>query len=781
MKQLISLRPLALAAATALFISGCGSDDSTGPEPPEPPYTEADSTLILPPEEEAVILDYNPDGGDLTLDESSDYAEDVEVGSILIGQDDETAPDGFLLRVTSVSSQRGTLVLGTEPTLLTDAFEQMALSDSFQLRPSQIRTSRLFNGAKTIPDRDDETFSVGLDCLLYDQDGNENTTTDQIRLDGTYSFTARLFAEIDIDWFTLEKLEVGVVTDQTVDLDLIASVGWEFISEQEIDLWQIGLGAIPLGGAVWIVPMLEVEAHIHGDLSVSIETSINFTQEIRNGIGYERQADPQFYTISHSEKHFNYTPPQFTAELDFEAGASLNAACLLYGVAGPFMGGKTGLHFNAALSGDPCDQDLTLDLDAILYAVVGLEMDVWVFDLEWREEFEIYTYPIGDWNWPLSGSGTVIIDVEPDELNASWTLVGPCDYNETGSGDETLTDMPVGSYTITWGAVDGYITPGGDTQTLAADGTITFTGIYVEGTGPTEGFTLIPAGTFTMGAPSDEPGTQSDERPQHNVTLTHSFYLHVTEITNQQYADLAQWAYNYGYATATSGSLRDALDGSTQELLDMDDSDCEISFSGSVFTVDAGRENHPVKEVTWYGSAAYCDWLSLYEGLPRAYDHNSWQCNGNSPYTAQGYRLPTEAEWEYACRAGTQTPFNTGDCLDAGTEANYNGNYPYTGCSSGPYEGWTVPVGSYPTNAWGLYDMHGNLWEWCNDWYSSGYYSDPGSGYDPVGGPPGARRVIRGGYWYYDARYCRSASRYSYGYPYYSYYSIGFRAVRSAF
>jgi formylglycine-generating enzyme required for sulfatase activity len=185
-----------------------------------------------------------------------------------------------------------------------------------------------------------------------------------------------------------------------------------------------------------------------------------------------------------------------------------------------------------------------------------------------------------------------------------------------------------------------------------------------------------------------------------------------------------------------------------------------------------------VKYVTWYGSVAYCDWLSLQQNLPRAYDHSTWQCNAGSPYTAPGYRLPTEAEWEYACRAGTQTPFSTGSCLDAGTEANYHGPGPYTGCPTGPYVGWTVPVGSYPANAFGLHDMHGNLFEWCNDWY--GTYG--GTVTDPVGAGAGGVRVIRGGGWAYNAQFCRSAFR-SYLYPYYyDYYSgIGFRPVRSTF
>jgi formylglycine-generating enzyme required for sulfatase activity len=293
------------------------------------------------------------------------------------------------------------------------------------------------------------------------------------------------------------------------------------------------------------------------------------------------------------------------------------------------------------------------------------------------------------------------------------------------------------------------------------------------------GFVAIAAGTFIMGSSADEPGHDpwgSGDETQHQVTLTHGIYVQTTEVTNQQYAELAQWAYDHGYATVAADTiLRDALDGSTQYLLDLTSVYSEISFSGGTFTVDAGRADHPVQSVTWYGSVAYCDWLSLQQGLVRAYNHATWQCNGGNPYTAAGYRLPTEAEWEYACRAGTQTAFNTGACLDAGTEANYNGNYPQSGCPPGPYFGWTVPVGSYPANGYGLLDMHGNLYEWCNDWY--GAYG--GTVTDPAGPGAGSTRVLRGGFWSYDARSCRSAFR-SFIYPDGTDCYVGFRSVRSS-
>jgi len=690
---------IALLSMLLLVLAGCDRGDPAGPESPKPLYTPAEATIILPPEEESTVLGYDSGAGTLILDGNSAYSEDVEIGSILVGQDDDAAPNGLLCRVTSASSQRGTLVLDTEPALLTDAFEQMALSDSVQLRTSQILSSRLFNGTQVISGRDDETFSVDLDCILYDADGNVNTTGDQIRLAGTIGFSARLFAEIDIEGSTLERLEVGIVTDQEANLELSAGLEWEFTSEQSFELWQIGLGAIPLGGVVWVVPTLEAEVYIHGDLSVTIETGITYTQEMRNGFGYRQGANPEFNTISRSEKHFSYTPPQFSATLDFETGASLNAACLLYGVAGPYMAGKTGLHFESTISGGPDGQELTLDLEAILYAVVGLEMDTWVFDLDWNRSYVLYRHAIGTWSWSL------------------------------GSG-------------------------GGD-------------------------YVLIPAGSFLMGAPDDELGTSNDERPQHTVTLTHDFNLQSTEVTNQQYIEMAQWAFNRGYATVASGKLRDALDGSNEVLVDLNNPWCEITLSDGVFLLrDVGHGingDHPMKAIRWAGAAAYCDWLSLQAGLPRAYNHANWLCNGGNPYEALGYRLPTEAEWEYACRAGSTTAFASGQiahtgCTPLDPVLNQIGWY------CGNTSGWTHPVGHKSPNTWGLYDMHGNLWECCNDWYTYLYYTISPST-DPVGPPTGDYHVVRGGAWNYDAQVCRSAFRNA-GFPPGGH--LGFRPARSA-
>lgn len=268
---------------------------------------------------------------------------------------------------------------------------------------------------------------------------------------------------------------------------------------------------------------------------------------------------------------------------------------------------------------------------------------------------------------------------------------------------------------------------------------------------------LIQVGSFSMGAPEDEPGFLGDEA-LHPVTLTNNFQIYNTEVTNQQYADLAQWALEQGYCAITGTRLYDNLDGSNLELMVMDEGeDGEISFNGSEFIIDAGLENHPVKEINWFGAASYCDWLSMKESLPRAYNHTdptSWKCNGGDPYAARGYRLPTEAEWEFACRAGSSSAFSGGNITETG--CGHEPSLVDQGWYCGNADGWTHPVARLNPNAFGIYDMHGNVWEWCNDWYDNTYEDEE---IDPVG--PASRRykALRGGGWSDAARRCRSASR----------------------
>ena len=343
------------------------------------------------------------------------------------------------------------------------------------------------------------------------------------------------------------------------------------------------------------------------------------------------------------------------------------------------------------------------------------------------------------------GTGTLTWTVTDDQ---TWLGVDPDSGSTTTEADEvTVTVDRLG------------VSPGTYSGTVTVDagsaGTQAVTVSMSVGTTPprstTLSFVTVPHGTFTMG-----DGVALCGEGEHQVTLTEDFYLGQTEVTNQQYLELLQWAYDNGYVTVVLNTVQDNLDGSTQELLDLARNDgeitCSVGFSDAVFTLrDAGHginPDHPVKEVTWYGAAAFCDWLSLKEGLPRAYDHSTWECNGGDPYHAVGYRLPTDAEWEYAAQYDDERIYPWGNEAPSPSRCNYERNV-----------GWTTPVGSYPAEKTiggkGLYDMAGNVWEWCNDWFTwpRDCLLSTAPVTDPLGPASGLDRMIRGGSWSY---YCCS-------------------------
>ena len=221
----------------------------------------------------------------------------------------------------------------------------------------------------------------------------------------------------------------------------------------------------------------------------------------------------------------------------------------------------------------------------------------------------------------------------------------------------------------------------------------------------------IPAGRFYMGSKTKETGSPQDES-YHHVQMQ-AFKMSKYEITFAQY-----------------------------------DVFCEATGRQKPDDEGWGRGNRPVINVSWYDAEAFAEWM--------------------------GCSLPTEEQWEYACRAGTTTAFNTGDNLTT-DQANYNGNYPYKNYPKGKFYGKTLPVGSFKPNAWGLYDMHGNVWEWCSDWYNGDYSNHT----NLKEAQESFCKVFRGGSWNLYAEYCRSAYR-NYIRPDFSFNYIGLRMVKPA-
>ncbi len=282
---------------------------------------------------------------------------------------------------------------------------------------------------------------------------------------------------------------------------------------------------------------------------------------------------------------------------------------------------------------------------------------------------------------------------------------------------------------------------------------------------------LVPSGSFTMGTDFASIPCSNDMR---TVTLTNDFHLGQYEITNREYRAALQWAYDQDppLVVVTSTAIIDNMDGSTDLLVDFSDTSyCEISYSDGNFTVDSDREDHPMMEVSWYGSAAYCDWLSLRSGYPRSYDHSDWSCNGGDPYGAEGYRLPTDAEWEYAAQYNDGRHYPWGDQPPDCNLANFRPLPDYC-------VGWTTPVGSYPAapSALELYDMAGNVSEWVNDWWLCYLGTEPQT--DPAGPAIGVNRIMRGGTWATWWRLMPCASRY-WAHMIRTYSSRGFRIART--
>jgi formylglycine-generating enzyme required for sulfatase activity len=243
------------------------------------------------------------------------------------------------------------------------------------------------------------------------------------------------------------------------------------------------------------------------------------------------------------------------------------------------------------------------------------------------------------------------------------------------------------------------------------------------GNGVTMELVEIPGGTFMMGASVNEKDSDDSERPEHKVTIQ-PFYIGKYQVNQAQWQ--AIMSNNPSYFKDPPGT-----------------------------PLTKGRGNHPVERVSWEDCQEFCKKLSA--------KINQEVC------------LPSEAQWEYACRAGTTTPFYFGETITTDL-ANYNGNYTYANESKGIYRGETTPVGSFPPNAFGLYDMHGNVWEWCQDnWYGS-YNSAPNDGSARVS-ENSKYYVVRGGSWNYNPKNCRSASRYHFDFARDYDLEIGFRVM----
>ena len=285
-------------------------------------------------------------------------------------------------------------------------------------------------------------------------------------------------------------------------------------------------------------------------------------------------------------------------------------------------------------------------------------------------------------------------------------------------------------------AVTGETNGNGEVKITIPGSTVELTMVKIEG------------GTFRMGSPDTEPDRWTNENPRTansgNVTIS-GFYMGKYPVTQAQY-------------------------------------EAVMGNNPSAFTGD----NRPVERVTWFDAIEFCNKLSELQGLTPVYTitdrtptsgHPITSATVTANWSATGYRLPTEAQWEYACRAETTTAFNWGTNQITSDQANFRANSsPYNDSPLGISREETTDVGTFSANAFGLYDKHGNVWEWCWDWYTASY-DDAGGYNNPTGPDSGADRVIRGGSWSDYGQILRSAFRFR-SYPSYRDDFLGFRLAR---
>jgi formylglycine-generating enzyme required for sulfatase activity len=826
----------------------------------------------------------------------------IQEGNIIVSAPTDAAPDGLLRKVIGYEEQDGQIVVITEHARLEDAFDQLDLSITQNMKTTDIRSSQaLIDGIVFHEDsKNPYNFSYTID---EDFDLGTNVS---LGIDGDLDLTLGYEFMVKIGLFQgLHYIKAGSFVTSNGDLGM--EVNGSFDYQRSIELYEhyfapftFFAGPVP----IVLVPKAVIVLNINAEGEASVSTSVSASATLSAGVVYDK---PDWTTYQERSLNFDYIPPSLTASMESTIDAGPRFEINLYGVAGPWVYGKAYLKLDADTSIDPWwtltggyAVDCGVKFEALGYVNNYTVPNIINHSTVLAEAPRVVATPIFSpaggpytstqnvtlscstpnatiryttngseptssstaYSSPINVSSTTTIKAKAFKDGWTPSATASATYTITPSGTvATPTFSPAGgTYTsaqnvtiscATSGATIFYSTNGstpsipyngpiniGSTTTLKAKATKTgwndssiASAIYtiniqpntvatptfspaggtytstqnvsiatttanatiryttngseptssstaysspinvsstttikakafkdgwtpsatasatytIDTTPPPANFVFVPGGTFTMGDTRGEG--DSNELPTHSVTLN-SFYIGKYEVTQAEYAQYMQpsssWTSNYGLG-----------------------------------------DNYPAYYVSWYAILKYCNLRSMAEGLTPVYSISgstdpadwgsvptSWNSTWNAAicnWNANGYRLPTEAEWEYAARGATNTPdylYSGSD--DINTVAWYYGNNPPNG---------SKPVGSKAPNGLGLYDMSGNLWELCWDWYSSSYYSSSPSS-NPTGPASGPVRVLRGGCWNYSANRCRVASR-NFDYPYSSFSYIGFRLCRA--
>lgn len=793
----------------------CGKKKPTEPEEGE--TVVADETVVLSDTVAESIIEVTDDQIVLPVGTNPSV---YQKGKVIVTGVSDAAPYGLLRKVESSSTQNGQIVVNTSQARLVDAFDQLDFHTTQSLKTTDLVSSEaLTDGVRFVQDSKnpynyhyiiDKEFNVGNNVTMY-VDGELDLTLG-------YELAAKISLRKGLHY-----IKAGSFVTSNGDLEL--NVDGAFNYQKSIELYQHSFGsvvfvvpaAIPV--PIVLVPkmiiMLNIDAYGQAHVTATVTTSAS----VEAGLEYQK---PNWSSYCEKDLDFDYDIPVVDASMNATVDAGPRFEINLYGIAGPWAHARGFLNLDADINATPW---WTLTGGYVVDAGVHFE----VFDygesatipniinhsvvLAQASQNQVATptfnppggtytsaqnvtiscatpgatiyystdgsTPSTRYTSPVNISSTATLKAKATKPGWTDSQIASANYtiNITPNTVATPTfSPPGGTYTsaqsvritcATSGATIRYTTNGSEptqnsptysspinvssTTTIKAKGfkngwtpSSTASATYTIKVVPPDNMVYVPGGTFTMGRTTGSG--DSDERPTHTVTLN-SFYIGKYEVTQAEYSQYMpspNWTSGYGLG-----------------------------------------DNYPAYYLFWYAILKYCNLRSMAEGLTPCYTisgstnpanwgevptsrNAAWDaaiCNWN----ANGYRLPTEAEWEYAARAATNNP-----------------DYLYSGSDDISAVAWyrinsgrsTHPVGTKAPNGIGTYDMSGNVWEWCWDWYSESYYSSSPQ-HNPKGPENGSSRVLRGGGWNGSAAGCRVANR-GYHDPYVGGFNYGFRLCRAA-
>jgi formylglycine-generating enzyme required for sulfatase activity len=760
-------------------------------------------------------MSVSEDGTTFTFDQASEELELVEAGDVIVGDASSEAPDGFLRKVSAVSEQDGQVIITTQETTLEETIQDGAIYETEKLAPENIRSTVLQEGVTMLsnPEEANALFEYSLDKVLYDYDGNPDTTNDQIVAKGVVSFETYFDINMKIHWFELESFQFINHSVETASLTIESTLAYEIEKEVEIvkhtfnpiTFW---VGPVP----VVITPVLTVYVGLNGEVHIGISTGVTQSAHVDAGVVYDGAWHPVWYYANDLEFQW----PTLSAGLEVKGYAGVSLSFLLYGVAGPKASVEVYLKLVADVFVEPW-----WSLSAGLEVVVGAEVKVLSFDLGEVE------YTVINLEWPIAQANIppdAPTNPSPPDGVTGWVIHptltwegsdpdgDPVTYDVYFEKDDDSPDVLVAANltetTYTTGWLDVYSTYYWQIVARDEHGDTRSGDVWSFTTGsgedcPIELFLDEPVydayyGHFTVtGSVTSECSTvtsiiwdwgdwTSDEQW---FTATHHYYdeIHLqaytiiataygdvgnsTSMTTTAYRDLqgmefvAAGEFQMGCDPANDGSYGCAADEGPLHTVYLDAyyiDGWEVRNKAYRQCVRAGvctppSSNGSATRPSYFDNPEFGDYPVIYVDWDQA----------NSFCTWLGGRLPTEAEWEKAARGSNDTRvFPWGNDPPNCSLANFNNCVGDTDAMFGYYPG------SSPYN---LDHMAGNVWEWVSDWFQWDYYNiSPGS--NPPGPEFGDYKVLRGGGWSdsdYEIRVANRNSNYTSTNETY----IGFRCV----